>query len=139
MSVRVSVPNLNAFIREASKAADEKAMQRYNERQLEIGELFVQMCTKFVPFDFDNHTGNHLAYSGQAFIEGKDRLRVRWSRQKTSTSGKTAGNTYDIASMQYYGEGYVHDPPRTHHWNQTMMRVDGSVFRTRAQEILNKK
>ena len=124
MSVRVVVPNLNSFVHQATKDVDEIARQRFIEKGLDVGELFVQMCTKYVPWK----TGA-LATSGRAYLEG-DRIRVRWSKEKGS---------YDIAWLQYNIDYKHSDPNRSAEWDKKMLSLEGEVFRKRAERILNGK
>lgn len=123
MSVKITVPD-KEFVEEAEQIIGQLARDRYNERRLEIGEEFVQICTPFVPWD----TGT-LASSGHAYISGQDDLRVIWSRSK---KGK------DIASMQYYNRNYQHTGDRTDHWDKAAMEYESDTFATRVQEILNR-
>lgn len=123
-SVRVSVPNINSQIRQATKGVDEIVRERYRERQLSIGELFVQMCTRYVPW-----RSGELASSGKAYIEGQDRLRVRWSKEN---------NGYDYAKIQYDNHDYTHSNGRTAEWDKTMLTHEGELFYKRVEDILNK-
>lgn len=123
MAVRVSVPNLNSAIHQATKTVDEIARQRFIEKGLDIGETFVQMCTKYVPWK----TGE-LAGSGRAYLED-DRIRVSWSKKREE---------YDIAWLQYHMD-YNHDEPRSPEWDKKMLAMEGEVFRNRVQRILNDK
>lgn len=127
MSVKVYV---NKFqIREAMDIVSDIAKQRFCDNRLAIGEEFVQICTKYVPFDEKNETETHLAYSGHAYISGKDELKAVWSRTKKG---------FDVANAQYYG-AYNHTPPREGHWDQAAMYYEGETFRKRVEAILNDK
>lgn len=124
MSVRVSVPNLNRVMHQATKEADEIARQRFIEKGLDVGELFVQMCTKYVPWK----TGD-LATHGHAYLEG-DRIRVIWSKKK---------GQWDIAWLQYHRKYNHTDPDRGMEWDKRMLAMEGGVFTKRAEKILNGK
>ena len=125
MSVKVTV---NKFqINEALETLDKAAIDKFSQHRLEIGEEFVEICTQYVPYDFENKTPVHLAYQGHAYIsESKDELKAVWSRTK---------NGFDVAYAQYYGS-YNHPYPRDGHWDQVAMYYKGDVFRKRVENIL---
>jgi hypothetical protein len=124
MSVRVTVPNLNKVMHQATKNADEITRQRFIEEGLNIGEEFVQMCTKYVPWK----TGA-LAGSGHAYLEG-DRIRVSWSKKK---------GQWDIAWLQYNLDYKHEDKNRGPEWDKRMLDINGEVFRKKVQDLLNGK
>ena len=123
MSVRVSVPNLNSRINAITKGTDDAILQEFRAKGLEIGEVFIQMCIKYVPWK----TGI-LAGSGNAYVEG-NRIRVSWNRE---------AHGVDIAQIQYYNEDYKHDDLRTDHWDKAMLDYEGEVFYDRVEDILTK-
>lgn len=131
MSVRVSVPNLNSCVNAITKGTDDAILQEFRAKGLEIGEVFIQMCTKYVPWK----TGT-LAGSGKSYVEG-DRIRVSWSREE---------HGFDVAQAQYYGEGYNHNHSdratnnglRTDHWDKAMLNYEGDVFMDRFEDILTR-
>lgn len=123
MSVRIRI-NSNEFLKEAKQTVDGLTKERFRECGPAIGETFVQICTKFVPWD----TGT-LAGSGGTTMEG-DSIRVHWSEEKDG---------HDIAHMMYYDEPreWSHDGERTSYWAETAMAKEGETFKVRCQKILN--
>lgn len=130
MSVKVTVPKrpIKAAINELGEVAE----RRYEKRRLKIGEAFVQICTKFVPWK----TGE-MARSGHAYISSKDEVRAVWSKSKKGVS---------ISEIQYIVPyNHEHNPPlptdnglRTDHWATAAMALEKETFKERCEEILNR-
>ena len=121
MSVKVRVDTKS--IKDGILQIDKATEQRYNKRRLDIGEIFVQLCTPYVPRD----TGQ-MADSGHAYVNASGQLAAIWSRSKRN---------FDIANAQYYGD-YNHTPPQTGLWAQQAMFDKGDEFRVRVAQLMNK-
>ena len=129
MSVKVRVDTKS--IKDGILQIDKATERRYNKHRLDIGEIFVQLCTPYVPRD----TGQ-MADSGHAYVNASGQLAAIWSRSHKN---------FDIAYHQYYDgtfqkdDGYyTHTPPQTKYWAQQAMFDRGDEFRVRVAQLMNK-
>lgn len=119
--VRVDV--IQSSLKYAEDALESAAFNKWEKHAHEIGEIFIEVCTPFVPLK----TGR-LIDSGHVVNSSKEGIHVAWNASRKG---------FDYARRQYYNSEYEHPLQGTDHWDQEAMAVDGDVFVARCEEELN--
>ena len=73
----VSVTVSKSTLKNASTDIKALVGERFAECADDIGEIFIEICTPFVPYD-----SGELINSGHVVSGGKDELQVAWNRSK---------------------------------------------------------
>lgn len=117
--VRVDV--IKSTLKNAEDAIESAVFDRWEECGPEIGEIFIQICTPFVPLK----TGR-LINSGHVVNSSKSGIYVAWDATRKG---------FDYARRQY-STPYSHPLQGIDHWDQYAMAQEGDTFIARVEREL---
>lgn len=119
--VRVDV--IQSSIKNSEEVLESEILNKWDQYSDEIGEIFIEICTPFVPYK----TGR-LINSGHVVSSSKEGIFVNWN---------AVDRGYDYARRQY-STPYYHPIQGTDHWDQEAMALEGDTFVSMIERLMNK-
>lgn len=119
--VRVDV--IQSSLKNSEEVLESQILDRWDEYSDEIGEIFIEICTPFIPLK----TGR-LINSGHVVRSGKEGIYVNWN---------ATNKGFDYARKQYTYP-YNHPLQGTDHWDQEAMAMEGDTFVSMVERLMKK-